>query len=60
MAVLQQQEWMIYNQRGELMRTIMAPAGYTQAQVAYNAGVPQEWVDPVKNAAHQPASKAKP
>lgn len=54
MASVLQQEWKIFNQKGELMQIVLAPAAETQAQVVYRAGVPEEYIDLVKNASHQP------
>lgn len=62
MANTVQQEYQIYNQKGEVVAAnILVPGDGNQAQNAqYIAGVPYEHVDPVKNASHQPTKKSKP
>lgn len=63
--VAPQQEYTIKNQKGEVVATtLVSPKTSTLgadevAQAQYRAGVPQEYVDSVKNANNQPTKKAK-
>lgn len=60
-----QQEYTIFNQKGHQVATVLvSPKGSTLtsdeiAQAQYRAGVPQEYVDSVKNSANQPTHKNK-
>jgi GH25 family lysozyme M1 (1,4-beta-N-acetylmuramidase) len=65
MSIINQQEYTIKNLKGEtIATTLVSPKGVTNtadevSQAQYRAGVPQEFVDPVKNATYQPVIKAK-
>lgn len=58
MAATVQQEHSIFNLKGELVATVLTHDGDT-TNAKYKAGIPAEYVDAVKNAAHPPTKKNK-
>jgi hypothetical protein len=59
-----QQEYMLYNTKGEKMATVLVNGalGVNAQEISeaqYRAGVAQEYVDAVKNASHQPTKANK-
>jgi hypothetical protein len=65
MATVTQQEYKLFNQKGEQISIVLvSPKTSTVgadeiAQAQYRAGVAQEYVDATKNSAHQPTHAVK-